>query len=394
MAEIPTTLYALSNVTYVISTFSVEIPTWNTLHTTCQILNAFMLLCSLWLLLSMAVYGTNTKKWKKKTSSSSLNSGIIYTSCVASIILSTTKLIFNSVFLNIHLIDGAMDWCELVTDISIGTGIICLYAIYLFLWLRQRVIYGHPCVRNLAGKTINVLSWISLFGISLIFTGLLIVSVVPLEYTSTQNACIRKETELRNIAYIVLAGVLLLVQGLLLCLFVYPMIRSSSVQGRKQQSVAESNQENYLTRDRKLFSTCRRSKNKSIIRKNRSTVSRMIRRSVICAVITVVTDIASMTFLAQLPSSVSFAITSSLYDISIFINICCALATFGKAKRILLAPFSICTKTTLSQTSSSFGESIDDTSRRNTTQPTGESFAKYTIGFRRSVVNDLEIEES
>ena len=101
---------------------------------------------------------------------------------------------------------------------------------YLFLWLRQRVFYVHPCLKVLSNKLINVVS----FGIVIVWL-LYFISLLSAYFTLVQHqfrkpvGCVVVESAFDEYTWIVVSWTLVCIsmQIALLCLFLYPIIKGS-----------------------------------------------------------------------------------------------------------------------------------------------------------------------
>ncbi|XP_039250223.2 uncharacterized protein LOC120327919 [Styela clava] len=318
---------------------------------TSKVVNGLLLFMSIWMLLSMGIYGSRNKKWRKTAGTSSLNSGIIYQACVVSIALLIPRLLLNILIFHLRNIGNAMEWCELITDISVTLRLISRYSIYLFLWLRQRILYQHPSTRQLGGTRVNIVSWASLLGILLTFVGLFCYSVAPASYESTRHDCVNTQQSLPFLVIGYMLGVLLIAtQLLLLGLFIYPMVKSRSL---RQQSIrqhhladGESNdimQHPYIGKNLNASCFCY---GKTRFCKENNSIAHTVRRSVFCTIIAALSDILAAGVVFGLPpQTIPRPIQNVIFSTSTFINIFCALATFKKYWSILISPCdSCCTK--------------------------------------------------
>nr|XP_039249422.1 uncharacterized protein LOC120327092 [Styela clava] len=362
------------------TTTQAPLPDYSTFLVVCEVVNAFVFVSMLWIMISMIMHGSRTNKWKK-SGPSSMNSGMIYTACICVAALSLPRLILNGVIFHIQNIEGGLEWCEFVFDASDVTGYATLYPIYLFLWLRHRVIYNHPTVHALTGRFVKALSWVTIVGLTLMSIGVLLFLVIPTSYLATPQGCILDPKSDASMGYYVLAGLMILAQGLLLGLFIYPMVRTNEAQ--KQNSKLESN-------DRKASSTsgdlrnsedsskfdrliCWKRNNKKP-KKKANSVTRTIRRSTISAIITVITDLIIVAIATWImPSTTPLAATNAFYSVGILINVFCALATFGSNEKILTECCRTCRKD-----ASPDSETIDSSSQQRSQPSNNQNGTRLT----------------
>ncbi|XP_039261315.2 uncharacterized protein LOC120337557 [Styela clava] len=304
--------------------------------TICEITNAFLLLSSLLVLLSLIVYGTKTNKWRKTSGTSSLNSGKIYTGCVAVVVITILRLVLNVVAFQLPRMDNALRWCEVICDIGTGAYFISMYATYLFLWMRQRVIFQHPSLRDLTGKWMNVASWISLISLSFVTLAVLYFYIEPNTYSPTPEGCILEKKGNSNKLSYIMMSVLAFSQVLLVSLFIYPMLRSKSVRNLDTKELKSSGSIKKIIkakRDMKYIF-------KRLVLGNMFgetiPVTWTIRRSVVSGMLVAVTDLMA-TIIASLliAPTIPRTITDTIYSVNLLINVFCIVATLGSNRRIL-----------------------------------------------------------
>lgn len=275
----------------------------------CQITNALLIAATLWIALNFLLYLVKHRKRKILPSPNSLDGRRMYAVCLAAVISSLPRLIMAQVMFYIPRIPGALQNCEILLDILNAFYLIAVASTYGFLWYRQRTIYALPMIREITGIVANILSWILILIMFGSYLTLFCVFSIPSIYTWNEEGCILKLNQSKNdmkaraSRYYIITGVMIIWQITLVSLFVYPMV---------------------LIRRSQLSIRSRR-KNTSV----KKGVKRVITRSVISAAIAALTDMTTVTVAAFIPLNYPVFIATSLYDLSLQINIFCIIATFG-----------------------------------------------------------------
>lgn len=312
-----------------------------------------LLASTVWIFVCTLIYGYKTKKWRKKSASTSLDRGIIFTCCVGAIALSLPRLTFTTVMLFIPAYE--IKHCEQLMDTSNGLHFCSVYPTYFFLWLRQKAIYSHPAAKRLIGKgkCWLPLNWGVLFVLSVSSIALTCAFIVPDSYVPSVNGCVHAnaasgEGDGKNVLYYILAGFSALCQVIFLALFVYPMIkcritRKASLKRRivrkdddkvEKISIASRTGSKFTSETQRFL----QSRHKSCQNSNPDTLSRTIRRSVISTSVAIVSDVIAMALVSfAFPTNIPRILTDSVYDLSIVANNLSILATFGGNRHILTA---------------------------------------------------------
>nr|XP_039271681.1 uncharacterized protein LOC120346096 [Styela clava] len=336
-----------------------------TIYIVCQGINSCLMVATLWILLCLVMYGVRTKKWAKKSKRSDMNGGMVYTASVIAVAATIPRYIADQIIFSAVYIDGALRWCEFFMDTGNATYFMALYPIYLFLWFRQKALYGHPAMKRLAGKCVSVFGWVTLVGLSLAAIGVGLMFVVPSDYTGSPNGCVVDLLKSNSsystdvpyrLSYYVLVVLLIVAQLSLLSLFIYPMVRSNAIQNSRRLS--QSSTKPYaidnlddidglpgkkISRFRSYMSTIRDASRKistSSLGKKPNTVQKTIRRSVACASISMVSDVLAMAVVSfVIPQTVPRSLTNTVYDISTLVSVLSILATFSNYRDILTVCF-------------------------------------------------------
>ncbi|XP_077973157.1 uncharacterized protein LOC144428168 [Styela clava] len=307
----------------------------------CEAFNGLLILLTIWILISLFVYGRKTGCWTKKSGNSSYNSGIVFDLCFVVGIIVFLRFVYTAVKFQLPRIEYGLEHCELMGKLGSTTYFASMYSIYLFLWLRQRIIFGHPAVRDLMGLCVNALSWITFVGLTLISLGTFCYYVISTKYRPTALGCTKVPSLESNVSYATMAVMLLfLVQVLIVSLFTYIMIRTNIAWTKISSETSESTnmasrKNNNLTSiwHRMIFGN----KNKAL---ETNPVARNIRSSVVSGTIMLITDILATAVVSLIiPPTIPRTMTDTLYNTSIFIDLICILITFGNRLGIFTALF-------------------------------------------------------
>ncbi|XP_077974827.1 uncharacterized protein LOC144430677 [Styela clava] len=310
-----------------------------------EVISGCILLLSIWILLSLLIYGLKTNSWKS-SGKSSLNSGIIFNACIIVVFAALVRFLYTTLIFQMPRIESWLNHCNLVSDVGICTYFASFYAIYLFLFLRQILILRHPAVKDLISKKVEIFSYIAFTIISITIFATFCFYVVSTKYQATPQGCIREASPLTNVYYGTISA-FIISQILLTYLSGYTMIRTNlswtKNTQKKECDIETTSQcpsgttEATETKKTRLASLMRRmivgnTDDKLEI----NPVARTIRHSVISCLIIVVTDIIA-TAIASLaiPTSTPRSISDTVSNISIFIDIICIVLTFKNGRQIL-----------------------------------------------------------
>ena len=114
-----------------------------------------------------------------------------------------------------------------ITNVAVtgGNGLV-----YLFLWLRQRVIYVHPSLKVLNNKCVSAFSFVVLILLILFWISLLIAYFVMVHYhLDRKSGCIIDNDSVQPYSKMVFTwtAVSILMQISLLSLFIYPILKQA-----------------------------------------------------------------------------------------------------------------------------------------------------------------------
>lgn len=355
---------------------------WATALLIGEVASVTLLVVASWLLISMVVYGTKTKRWKKKPGASSLNSGAIYTFCTIVVLVTVPRLAVTEYIYILPRLDNMMGRCELICDVDVMLYSSTMYVAYAFMWLLQRKIYTHPYVKPKIGTAIN---WFSrLFGVLLacVAIGLTLTYVLHNSYNGEKYGCVLDIPQNQSFMgglgkNIIVAGSLVVTQGTILILSVYPVMLvkfdfGNGVNDSLEDSVFDEAPDTRIKPDkmRRLIKSCFR-RGKKIAK---SPIEAAARRAMIGGIIMVLTDVLALTiaFIA-LPAEVPVALRQTCYDIASVVNLLCAVSSLGLASNILMLFCPNCTEVIKrrSRTNNVFEYEMNDDANNRSNGPVG-----------------------
>ena len=338
------------------------------------VINFTLLSVSAWMVINIGLYGIRSGKFrrnKKKTLSEHFMLKVLFTTAI----LMFPRILTTQAMLWIGYESGtsADRQCELVNDFSVGLFYLEIFPIGLFLWLRQRSLYLQPSLLRLYTKPLKILSWGCIIFLFCSGVGITLVLIIPSYFESSQNGC--RETEGNDhhttVLYI-LTAILIIGELALLALFIYPLKRNHKAAFTSKQPVCRegtgevTSGESTISLDDKthrkstdhiiyasgkrfynsIFSTQKKktdtskSHGFSKVRscKTNKRIFRVMRRSVACASVCIVSDLLSFTLLTLLlPSDLVRSFRNSLHDINLMINFLTLVVSFGKYRYIISA---------------------------------------------------------
>lgn len=206
---------------------------------------------------------------------------------------------FLRVTIDLRLFYGRHDTygCNLSIKFKVVTSSIGLTAFYLVLWLRQRIFYKDPRLKHLSSRFTQVVSW----GISIILVGTSLVGAAVfsfgVRYVATPVGCRVVQSELSVARWILLSSGTVVFQICLLALFIHPLV--------------------------KHYRTMRQIRNPD---KRANPVVKLVVRSTVISLISIISDIISVVIIFYAPNSASYS--NRLYDINVVINVVSLIFAF------------------------------------------------------------------
>lgn len=124
------------------------------------------------------------------------------------------------------ILGGQNDFgCDFAYKFSVVTHALNAMAVYLALWMRQRVFYQDPRLKHLSSKFVRGVSWFIAFLFNIVILATLALFVFEVEYKGTPMGCVSEENIIETIRWIVLIVVTLIFQIVFLSLFIYPLLK-------------------------------------------------------------------------------------------------------------------------------------------------------------------------
>lgn len=206
---------------------------------------------------------------------------------------------FLRVGIDLRLIYGVHDnfGCDISIKFKVVQYASSLFAIYLVLWMRQRLFYRDPRLKHLSSKFIQTLSWN--MGFILLASGLVAIGIFLLgvRYKATSVGCRTIPGPLNKTRWIVLGTGTVLFQICFLCLFLYPL-------GKHQQ-------------DMKRFGRTQGQGNPVI---------KLVKRATVITIICILTDMVTVAVILFIDKNGMQS--TRIYGINLVINVVCLIFSF------------------------------------------------------------------
>lgn len=309
---------------------------WKTQLLVFEILSFVLLVITIWIFCCVIIYGFKTKRWRKRASSSSLNSGLIYAALTAAIGIFVLRLIVTVTAFILPRISNGLEWCKTVYDVGNAAYIITIYGAYMFLWVLQRLIYAHPYVQTNIGSCADWISKVYAVLFTIIAVGIICGFVIGNPVTYNENGCVLAGTDNERMNQgisrnIVSASVLFFTQLVILYLCIYPAVRVQ-FGGNRDGTVEEPDPSASF---RHFILSSFRGKQSRFS----SPIEMSVKRTLVSSIIMIVTDVSALllSFLV-FPSNAPVVLRQTIYDLSSLVNVVCMIATFGYATRV----FTLC----------------------------------------------------
>lgn len=205
-------------------------------------LNIFMTVITVWLIASMIKYGKLKNKWNTKR-----KGGKLYIACFTAASFALLRYVTNQVRFYMTIIPNALKYCEIISDVSDLIFAFGIYAVYFFLWLRQRAIYAHPIMSGLSKVRIATLSWSLITFITISSIVMTCAFVIPQIQTADSYGCVETAPEPGSWSALktyVLGAFTGIWQMTLLGMFVFPMLRNRQRAAKNPSSFHRSSTRN------------------------------------------------------------------------------------------------------------------------------------------------------
>ena len=340
----------------------------------CFVVNVILIILSIWLTASSALY---TSRSSKKKNFEKNSKRLLRMATLASV-LTLPRLISTNLLFWIGYNDDIKDQtCEILLDISVVAIIVTFAFVYLFLWLRQHYIYKQPSITAINTKTVRILSWTCFIYIIFGTFVLVFLFVKDAGHQSTPIGCFARrnvtninETASFNGYYFSAVGVVL-AQISVFALLVYPLIRhwnlrieqtniqtssekhsvaitrnlSSNVEHEESRicaSISQTTNENTTNTTTTIESkkkTPKKSRRKSSETSSMQRIHRVIKRNATCALGCIISDLSVQIVNGVIGDTQPRYFTNTILDISIVLNIVFFIRSFDNYKNILFSLF-------------------------------------------------------
>jgi len=180
---------------------------------------------AIWILVNFVIYGWKHKRWPKKLGTSNCERRI-FLFAFLSPALAIMRLVCSTLTIIVGLNNRSVRSCDIIADVATIAYLVALLPAYVSLWFRQKALYGDKALVQLKTKFIGLLSWSSLILLVGTLSGASVLFSITVQYEVCSAGCVRtitKGSELDNVALYAVAVSLIVGQGLLLGLLIYPL---------------------------------------------------------------------------------------------------------------------------------------------------------------------------
>lgn len=292
-----------------------------------------------WLCISLIFYGVNTGKWKKiqRKKSDNLNSGLVYTSVVVSSCLCFTHHL--SVLL--HYFNGfnknTTKLCNIVGDFIRTVFALMIFAVNIFLWLRQRALYINIMSSAHFGKGLNVFSFSIIF--MLIIGGLpgIILAALPYDSISSSSGCLyNPEGNYRSFSLYISGFFIVFSQISLICLYIYALLK---LNGTKSISGCFKVFCNLKLGAHTDDNPIRRKASSNLHLETRKAVQRTVRKTAIFGLLSLASNIIVLILVLRLNKPYTRGDLSGILScLAVFLNLLFMILSFVSWKEIITSP--------------------------------------------------------
>ena len=183
-----------------------------------------------WILVSLIHYGLKTKQWKKHNEGSvdKLNSRNQYIALVACAVFCVIYSLLSSLYVSVgfHLDEDKL--CDSMSDAIYVFYSFIAVTVYMFLWLRQRTFYTNQTLNVTYSKTAKVFNVISIVIFLSAGTVVLVFLVYPNNHFSSLNGCVGPPNDAVLSAWILVVFLLVFGQTTVLGLFIYALMKTGN----------------------------------------------------------------------------------------------------------------------------------------------------------------------
>ena len=321
-----------------------------------EVINALLILFTVWIFVSLIFFGLKTKKWKKVMHNNfeKLSGGSVLTAAVVCAVVTLIRLIISQFVINVGYSDAKDKLCEAMTDTGIVMYCTTVFSVYVFLWLRQSIFYTNSMLNTEYSKMLRFFSGLSILFIFLGGFTVVLINTIPVNYPSSIEGCSYKAVDSTFDAILVAVCVIVLLTGqvTLVALFVYPLRKrgdSECFSCANVECCDAPTKSDYQSKSQSDIPTAtdqleENSNEKARQNKHKMKINCIMRRSVIFAIIAIVTDVSFLGVSTYaLPHLNHRRIPTIMYDVSAFLNLIFVVSSFICWKKILTSPISTLT---------------------------------------------------
>lgn len=310
---------------------------WDAALIATEVIVIALMVGTVWISLSMIVYGTKTKRWRKNRGTSSLNSGMIYTTCFIAITFTLVKLCMTLIYHHLPRLGWPSFPCESLLDVMSACYFFGIFLMYLYLWMVQRRIYTHPSVKTHVASSMNGLSKFSVIAMALVFTAVAVVYafIENSRYQPGDGCMLIQDTRAqRTILSMACGAIATVMQIFILILCIYPAIRARfPVPSSEGALVTKDDVTVPVAMTTRKINFCTMLCRSDV---TASPIQLTVNRTVIGSFIIVISDILSTIIESFMLTSVTpLVLHTVVYDINYFVNSIAMLYVLGFAGQLL-----------------------------------------------------------
>lgn len=289
-----------------------------------QVTTVIFLLFCLWAIVALCNYGIRKNKWNR--AEKNRQQLILMTLAVFAPSVTIIRVLLTQTVIIVGLVSNKNESgdfaCEIAMDLSVGFFFMSTIPTYLFLWKRQRILYSNPSLKRLNTTFVNILSYVAICMLLIGGLGSCVLFIVPTGYQMSDFGCVKSQLESTNpIPFYVGAAAMITSQLMIFGLFVHPLRLHKKNNVTVNTPSSDSNggggesMKNRLKRANVLATTS----------------------MAICTF----SDLFSLVLVAiVLPKTTPRDLSSTIYDLSLAVNILSIMLSYEDYKEIMLGAFS------------------------------------------------------
>ena len=190
--------------------------------------NIHLFVLAVWILIAFVYFGIKNGIWNRKNKSNheKLTAGTIFIFAMFFPSICLLRYVTSMIAMNVGFDDMSSQLCQIICKLTYAMYILVLYLVNVFLWLRQRTFYVHKMLNVSYNIKIKIISFASIFFVTIIWVFAYIYHAHAIDYFSTSNGCEDKPNIERDpVKLLSIVLPVLFMHSLLLGLFAYALLR-------------------------------------------------------------------------------------------------------------------------------------------------------------------------